>query len=315
MKKMYTMIVTLMVMVGVNAQNVIYSNDFEDGAGDATIIGSGEIIDSENPAFGHVFHNAVGGQAVRANYLLLPDDVFANLQAAETNELTISFWVNEGTATDYRYTPLFSAYGAAPDPDNTWPMMVLQTRLFAQVNNAGWSDFTNAQNDAGTNFESEEWLNDGEWHFYAATFTPTSAAIYVDGVLQNSWTLSGDDNGGSAGGLFTNGEDLTYIALGGNQAWNWNDVDAAFMFDDLVIYSDVLTVEQMNAIMDSKLTVSSAVDQIGVNNGDVVSKTYFNIAGANVGSDFDTLIPGVYIKRVVYSNGVTESTKVIKTRR
>lgn len=320
MKKLYALSVLLLGALSINAQTVLYSNDFEDGVGDATIVGNGEIVAAENTAFGNVFHNAKGGQAVRANYLLLPETVFADLQAedlasATITELTISFWVNKGTDTANEFTPIFSAYAAAPiDGANTWPMMVLQSRLLAQINNAGWTDFTNEENVDGTNTVSVEWLADNNWHFYAATFSPTQVSVYVDGVAQNTWNVSEAD-GNTVNGLFTNGADLKYVSLGGNQAWNWGDVDPAFMFDDLAIYSEVLTVAEMEAIMTAKTASTSITTPEVEANGQVVSEAYYSITGAKVGGDFEALTPGIYIKRAVYSNGAVKSSKIVKANR
>lgn len=195
---------------------MIYSNDFEDGVGTATIIGSGQIVSDTTPGFGSVFHNAIDGQAIRTNYLVLPKTIFLDLQSAESHELTIAFWVNVGTATDYYYTPLFSTYGNQPiDGANTWPMMVLESRLWAQINCGGWTDLTATENVEGTNLESTTWLDDSLWHYYIAMITDTTVIVMVDGSIQNKWVVSETD-GNKASGIFTNGSELDYIALGGN---------------------------------------------------------------------------------------------------
>ncbi|MDR1563211.1 MAG: T9SS type A sorting domain-containing protein [Dysgonamonadaceae bacterium] len=249
MKRFVTLILLLGTLYNVKAQTLLYSNDFEQGVNDAVIIGNGVIEDNNNPLFGKVFHNAADGQAIRTNYLQLPATIFADLQTAATNAATISFWVNKGTAVDYFWTPIFSAYGAAPVNGNTWPMMVLQSRGIVQVNNAGWCDFTDAQNVTGTNTVSTVWLDDNNWHFYAAVFTPNNVKVYIDGTVMNEWNLTGEEGGGSTSGLFTNGSALTYICLGGNQAWDWADPDPAYLFDKLRIYADALTKEQIDALI------------------------------------------------------------------
>lgn len=255
MKKSLFLFLTLLIVGSNQAQNVLYSNNFENGVGSATIIGNGQIV-SENAPFGQVFHNAAGGQGIRSNYLKLPTNIFANLQSSGSKELTIAFWVNRGTAVNYYWTPIFTAYGAAPNPANTWPMLALQSRLWAQLNCAGWTDFTNAQNVLGTNKESTVWLDDNAWHYYTAVFTETNVKIYVDGVIQNEWNLTGNPAGSSVSGLFSNGSELTYIALGGNQAWNWADPDPAYKFDDLVIYSSALTLSQINSNRAAKYLIN-----------------------------------------------------------
>ena len=314
MKKIYALVLGLALSGTLVAQNVLYSNDFEAGLGDATVVGSGALVDDAAPGFGKVFHNAVDGQAIRTNYLQLPNNIFADLQAAESNELTVSFWVNEGTAVDYTFTPLFAAYGAEPiDNANTWPMFIVQSRLLAQLNVGGYTDFTDDENVAGDNLESVEWLADGEWHFYAFTLTPSSAKVYVDGVLKNEWVFAGEV-GSYAAGLFANGAELDYICLGGNQAWDFGDVDAAYKFDDVAIYSEVLTVEEQNAIIAAKSTTSIAAP-VAADKGELVSESYFTITGAPTDSDFNALTPGIYVKRTIYSSGLVESTKVVKGSR
>jgi len=310
MKKFYFFAMALFVTCAVSAQ-IIYSNNFENGVGTgASIVGSGQIETVSTGGFGHVFHNAVGGQALRSNYLLLPVDVMQNVQYSGTNELSIAFWVNKGTADAYLWTPIFSAYGAAPVAGlNTWPVMALESRLRAYVNCAGWTDLVNAENVNNVNFESTAWLDDAAWHYYTATFTETKVKVYVDGVIQNEWTLSGNSGGGSVSGLFTNGADLIYICLGGNQAFDWGDVDPAFMFDDLAVYSNALTVQQINANIAAKTT--TAVNTI-FDNSQIISEEFFTTNGAKAGNDFSKLKSGIYIKKALYSNGVNKSTKTIK---
>jgi hypothetical protein len=255
----------LLLLVGLcaynaQAQTLLYSNDFEQGVNDAVIIGNGAIEDSDDPLHGKVFHNAVEGQAVRSNYLQLSATIFADLQTAASNAATISFWVNKGTAVEYFYTPLFSAYGAAPvEGVNTWPMMILQSRGIVQVNNAGWCDFTGDQNVAGANTTSTEWMDDDNWHFYTAVFTPENVKVYIDGTIMNEWNLTGEESGGSTSGLFTDGSALTYICLGGNQAWDWADPDPAYLFDKIRIYSDALTQDQIQTIIneDNKTSINN----------------------------------------------------------
>lgn len=311
MKKFYFFVFTLLFSLTASAQTIIYSNNFESGVGTATIIGTGKIETVQTSGFGSVFHNAIGGQSIRSNYLLLPDNIFANLQTSGSKELSIAFWINKGTATDNFWTPIFSAYGAAPvAAKNTWPMMVLQSRLVAQVNCGGWTDLTDADNVSKTNLASAAWLDDAAWHYYTAIFTETSVKVYIDGVVQNAWTLSGTD-GHTVSGLFTNGSDLKYICLGGNQAWDWGDVDPAYMYDDLAIYSNALTVAQINAIISAKMTTAINTTVFDTNSK-LVGEEFYSISGVKVGFDNNTLKPGIYIKKSVYSNGVIRSTKIVK---
>lgn len=234
----------------------VYMNTFDSSNG-LQIVGSGKFTTVTDTRFGNVFQNVGGAQ--RTNYLLLPEDLLSH--STESKEISIGVWVNSsnaGSSSDYLYAPLFMAYGAAPvDHVNTWPMFALQYRGLAQINCAGYCDFTAAQNVAGVNTEYNgdlDWLADKQWHYYTATLTPTSCKIYVDGVIKNEWAIDGVSDGAVAGGLFTNGADLKYICLGGNQAWNWGDNDAGFMFDDIAVYDKVLNEAQIKKIITDKTT-------------------------------------------------------------
>lgn len=232
----------------------VYFNSFDAGLNGATIKGDGEIK-YIGGAFGNVFSNAMDG--MRANYLVLPEDVLSH--SAETEQMTIGVWVNRGNETvsgHYMWSPLFTAYGSEPNPDNTWPMLACQYRGVLQINNNGWSDYTNDQNVNGVNAEyhdATDWLADGNWHYYTATFTPTNAKVYFDGVIVNEWEIDGENN--TAAGLFTNGADFKHICLGGNQAWNWGDPDPGFWFDDFAIYNTELSADQIKMIMRLKTNV------------------------------------------------------------
>lgn len=254
----------------------VYFNDFETvndktatgsygtvGKLDATIQGSGSFY-SEGGVYGKVFKN-VGG-AARTNYLLLPDDVLSH--SSGTKELTIGFWVNcLSTATDYYWAPMFTAYGDAPSANaNTTPMLWCGGCKLLQYNVGGenWCDFTYSQNtnpysqgadDNSKNNVSSVWLDDHLWHYYTVTFTTTSAKIYIDGVLANSWTLDNSTVGQKMEPLFTAGT-LDYICLGGNQRWDGTgtfDYDPAFKFDDIAIYDRALTEAQIHQIRATKL--------------------------------------------------------------
>ncbi|MDR2804069.1 MAG: LamG domain-containing protein [Dysgonamonadaceae bacterium] len=232
----------------------IYLHTF-DVANVSTIVGGGSFVPVTEQEFGVVFQNATGG--MRENYLLLPETVLSH--SVETKALTVGVWVNAsnaGASSVYMWSPLFTAYGAAPvNKENTWPMLALQYRGVVQVNCAGWCDFTDAQNIKGVNtlyHTANDWLVDHHWHYYTATFTETTAKVFFDGVAVNEWQVSGSGAGSEVKGLFSNGADLKYICLGGNQAWSWSDPDPGFMFDDIAIYNVELSAEQIAMIIAEK---------------------------------------------------------------
>ncbi len=227
-------------------------------------VGNGQFAttEEEGAPFGEFYQNSNGG--VRTSYCLLPEDVLAH--SAKTHELTIGFWVSaEGFTPDqYTYAPLFTAYAQKSAGANGAPMLALQSRGFAQVNCNGWCDFTGANNvngknnlynknaweagDANFTFVSN-WLEDQKWHYYTAVFTDTNCKIYLDGEVKNEWNVDGTTEGQVISGLFTNGADLKYVCLGGNQAWDWNDADSPFKYARLLIKNSAATAGEIKAQM------------------------------------------------------------------
>ena len=227
----------------------VYTNDFESGLGDCTVKGTGTVETVSGSAYHMAYKNGAGG--VRSNYLLLPNDVIQKAVGSNA-EMTISFDVNMGdiSATDSSkysfYSPIFAAYGAETSNENSWPMMIIQSRGLLQVNCNGYSDFLATDNDKGVNTESTQYLMDQEWHNIAVTFTTSRAVFYVDGVVMNAWNLSGEEGHNISGLLSQEGAALlNYVCLGGNQAWNWNDLDTGYLYDNIKIYGEALTKEQL----------------------------------------------------------------------
>ena len=252
----------------------VYFNDFSfaiSGQDNIEIVGSGAFETDTDERFGKFYHNDPNNEtAIRTNYLKLPGDVLSH--STETKAMTIGFWVNKKNENDYWFTPLFGAYGAAPSGEgntNTWPMFVCETRGLIQLNCAGYCDFGINDNPAGTSYNdgtpyvSTTWLDDAKWHYYTIVLTETTAKVYVDGELKNGWTVDGTSDGQKISGLFSAGNTLSYICLGGNQAWNWNDADPAFGFDDFAVYNVALSAEQIAQIISNKKERNVTGTQIG----------------------------------------------------
>ena len=247
-----------------------YEQDFSSPDG-LTIVGNGKYVTDDT--FGHAYQN--GGGAIRSDYLLLPSDVLSH--SAETQQMTIAFWVNAanaGTPENYPYSPFFTAYGSGPNETNDMPMLALQSRGNMQVNCNGWSDFTGANHvngkvniynqyaweagDAAYNYVNN-WLADGKWHYFVVTFKATEVTQYMDGEITNQWTFNPTIAGQCVTGLFSNGADLKYICLGGNQAWNWADVDGKFMFAKLLIQNNAMTQDDIKKQMIADKTTGISI--------------------------------------------------------
>jgi hypothetical protein len=256
--------------------------------------GKGQFASTEEEGaiFGDFFHN--DGSAVRTSYCLLPEDVLAH--SAKTEELTIAVWVRaqeEAVSANYMWAPLFTAYAADnAGGNNSWPMLACQYRGVLQVNCAGYTDYVDAQNVAGKNtlyHGDTDWLKDHKWHYYTAVFEGENAKVFFDGELKNEW-----DNTKIAErtqkGLFSNGADLKWICLGGNQAWDWNDNDAPFDFARLLIKNSKMSAGEIKAQMQADFGDVN-VDEY-LNGGETAIKTVkaaqnsdapiYNLAGQKV---------------------------------
>lgn len=248
--------------VGPELPETVYFNDFENTTNNGCIIHGSGLYQDKGDIWGKVFQNGAG--APRTQYLQLPENVLSH--SAETKEMTVAFWVNAEKATNYDWAPMFMAYASVPIENvNTSPMFACQSRGLIQINCYGWCDFTPAQNKNGYNTQyngiadennnikaGEKWFADNNWHYYTVVLTETNAKVYLDGEIKNEWNVSGQGDGNIISGLFTNGAELKYICLGGNQAWNWGDNDAAFMFDDFAVYNQALTQEQIKQLISNK---------------------------------------------------------------
>ena len=272
-----------------------------------SIVGNGQFASTEEEGaiFGDYFQN--DGSAVRTSYCLLPEDVLAH--SAKTHELTIAFWVRaEGfTPNQYTYAPFLTAYTQKNSP-NSSPMFALQSRGFAQVNCSGWCDFTAAYNASGKNnvynqnaWEANDaahnfagnWLEDQKWHYYTAVFTDTNAKIFLDGEVKNEWNVDGVSEGQVISGLFTNGADLKYVCLGGNQAWDWNDNDAPFRFARLLIKNNKMTQGEIKAQMLADFPgyeeyLASNIET--VRTGITMNGATYNLAGQRVGESYKGIV-------------------------
>jgi hypothetical protein len=305
------------LITGIEAAYV-YTTNFSTYVDDATgerltwkgekAVGDGQFVSTEEEGaiFGDYYQN-VAGSGPRQNYCLLPEDVLAH--SAKTHELTIAFWVSaEGFTPDqYTYAPLFTAYAQQNSP-NTWPMLALQSRGPIQVNCSGWCDFTGAQavggkvniynsnaweaGDAAFNLVGN-WLEDQKWHYFTAVFTDTNASIYLDGDVKNEWNVDGVTEGQIISGLFDHGEDLKYVCLGGNQAWDWNDLDSPFRFARLMIKNSKMTAGEIKAQMladfPGYVEYLDGIDMVKVNNTQSNGAVY-NLAGQRVNDSFKGII-------------------------
>ncbi len=251
----------------------VYFNNFSSNTG-LEQEGSGEFIDDSDPRFGKIYHNnPIKNKTARTNYLKLPADVLTH--SGTTKEITIGFWVNmkDASGENFFHCPVFSAYATStPGGNNSSPMFRCSAKGVMQLNDGAghWSDFTKEENDdeakkTNGNTESTVYLDDAKWHYYTVTLKDTKGAIYVDGNIVNSWTLSADVISGFLGTAASNG--FPVVCLGGNQSWDWNDWDASFGYDDFAVYDKALSAEQIAKIISGKLIQGTSIGKLNYSSG------------------------------------------------
>jgi hypothetical protein len=108
------------------------------------------------------------------------------------------------------------------------------------------------------------WLADNKWHHYAITFKANEVIQYLDGEVTNQWILNPSVDGQNVTGLFNHGSALKYICLGGNQAWDWNDADAKFMFAKLLIQNNAMSANEIKNQINGDIT--SGISDINIDN-------------------------------------------------
>lgn len=274
-----TKVLVTAVLLGVGTSNVwadrVCFYDFATTTG-LTITGSGEWVTDGNSRFGQVYHNDPNlKKEQRTNYLKLPTDVLSH--SSTSNAMTIAFWVKATGAADFWFSPIFTAY-ASEGGNAVAKRFALETRGNLYFDYDGetteYCNFTAAQNDAGSNYEGTYWLDDSQWHLYTITMTATAVKVYIDGVVLNSWTLDDETAGQKISKLFSNGSELTYICLGGNQYSTWADIDPAFYFDDFAVYDEALSANDIKAIITSKVGYATATLSGLTGSGKTIYPTY-----------------------------------------
>ncbi len=187
---------------------------------------------------------------VRSSYCLLPEDVLAH--SANTQAFSLGVWMKapkDDDSDSYKGAPLLTAYDELKE-GNGAPLFALQYDGTAMLDNGTKCDYTAEQNVAGSNTVcsgANDWLADKKWHYYTAVLNGETAQVYIDGQLKNEWNC-----GSAQAGLFANGADLKYVALGGNQVGSASEADsfdAPFAFARLLIKNSPMTAGEIKAQM------------------------------------------------------------------
>lgn len=236
----------------VDISKPMYYYDFED-TGVKTATNKGSVSDASASVVGTynkienindgehkgVFNNGVGETAtLRQNYLSLPSDVLKKVANTGTKEMSIGFWVKGDVNDTCNWSSLFTIQ-KVDNSANTWPCFAIYKRGGAYLN--AWGVVEASQKTKLNYMSTDAGTGDGKWHYVTVTATENTINYYVDGENYQS------SESNVASNLFA-GDMLdvaTSVSLGGNQLFTWGDTDVCAYFDDLAIYNEALTPEEI----------------------------------------------------------------------
>ncbi len=157
------------------------------------------------------------------------------------------------------------------------------------------------------------------WTNIQLEFTNDGYSVYVDDELafdeaSTEVTINTGDGSGEDEGPFTDYsnvitflQDASQFVIGTGSWWSDNTDDDGNYFDAQNSYLKNITFTATKA---EATSINSAVKA----EGKVIKKDYFSISGQNAGSNFNALKLGIYIERIVYSDGTIETQKMVKSQ-
>jgi hypothetical protein len=169
----------------------------------------------------------------------------------------------------------------------------------------GWFDANLVNYGIGTDF-----IGTAAWRNVELQFIASGYAMYVDGVMafdQSSTDIT------IAGTLADYTNLLTYLQIassfiiGTGSWWSDNTRGDGTYFD--VQYSLLKNIS-FTTILNPPVAIHPQSD---FENSILVSEEYFSITGVRIGTEYATLMPGLYIRREIFSNGAIRSTKIVKS--
>ena len=153
------------------------------------------------------------------------------------------------------------------------------------------------------------------WRNIKLRFTSTGYAVYVD----NNFAYDQSSKDVTIAGTLTDYSNvITFLqsadtlVIGTGSWWSDNTRNDGTYWDCQFSY---LKNIKLTPYLSEVNPIVNAIDQIisDTGEGELIGEEFFNINGQRVNTDdFSTLKPGIYIRRAIYSNGVTKSTKIVK---
>ena len=211
-----------------------YHNNLSILTSDLEIIGDGEFV--KDSTFGTVYKNGGNNNDKRKHALKLPETFYS--APAKSKELTVAFWVHQGTDAVLQWHPLLMAYEEEQKEGTNLTVGFFQELRFAVMGPSTTFDMSLGNND------DKYWknYNDNKWHYYTLTLNESSAAIYWDGDVL--YQTSGKDYSS----LFASLSTFKYIYLGGMQATTWDDADTECLFAKISVWDKVLPASYIKTL-------------------------------------------------------------------
>ena len=209
----------------------------------------------------------------RANYLTLVDETaWSTLRSAASSShaFTVSFWVNAKTQREKNFNSYWGAMftGYTPSGGTTtegvWDEATMKSHAFGPaLCTAGQFRYYNCAD--GTNYGDitynadnyrdgiVTWQDNDDWHHFAFVFANLdqktfTLSCYLDG--NEKYVLNEE--------AYANGlemlNNIDRFVIGGSTP-HWNDPDNAYAYDEIKIYSEALTAEQITKIISDKKTL------------------------------------------------------------
>lgn len=167
----------------------------------------------------------------------------------------------------------------------------------------GWFDANLVNYGVGTNF-----IGSNTWKNVKLQFSSTGYAMYVDNVLAFNQSSTGVTINGN---LTDYTKPISFLqnaasfVIGTGSWWSDNTKTDGTYWDAQSSY-----IKNIKFTTDFTTSVAQASTEVA----SVVANEFFSIGGARLGSDYNALPAGVYIKKSIFNNGSVQCAQIAKNR-
>ena len=283
MKKLYTLLVVLLVTVSVSAQTTTI---------DLSAVDQNLTTEFEGETVLDVAECASPDSAPALSYT----NPFQGLSFTEA-EIAFDVYTYEPVDSIKVLGSLISIF------DPALGRMYFTNGSYLGFNNGSFVDGNLDNFGIGVDF-----LGVMQWRSVQLQFDTTGYAVYVDGELAYDETSTDVP---SAGNLADYGEIITFLQnastllFGTGSFWSSNTRpdgtywDAQFSYMKNITFTPNFSTTNIEEVDFSQF-------------GAPVRESYFNLNGAEVNADVNALAPGMYVKKEFFRNGAVRASKVVK---